>query len=444
MKHLSITFLLSCCFLMNMSVWASDGMVDTSFHSPNGYALWDSEIGNDKGRDIALQHDGKIIVAGYMTNGTDNDLMVIRFNEDGTLDTEFGTNGVYIYDSGNGTDGGYAIALQSDDKILVAGESSDGSDADAIVLRLDPNGIPDPNFGTNGIYTYDGGNGYDSIIDLLVQPDGRIVICGSSNNGMDNDLLVMRLDTNGTPDTSFGSNGIIFYDSGISHDFGLRLILQQDGKILVSGGSDNGSNTDIIVARFDTDGTLDTSFGSDGIVTYDGGDYDRGYGIDVNSEGKILVTGVRAKSDPNNIDYDIPVICFDSNGVLDTSFGDNGVALFDGSRSEQCYDLKVQSDDTILVTGFSGRDIDGTSDWGLVVLKFTQNGTLDTSFGTDGVYRYDPTDNTEWGYGLILQTDGKIVVTGQAHNGTDDDVIVMRLFNNPDYLDEMPSLDPVP
>ena len=134
MKHLSITFLLSCCFLMNMSVWASDGMLDTSFHSPDGYALWDSEIGNDKGRDIALQHDGKIIVAGYMTNGTDNDLMVIRFNEDGTLDTEFGTNGVYIYDSGNGTDGGYAIALQSDDKILVAGESSDGSDADAIVL----------------------------------------------------------------------------------------------------------------------------------------------------------------------------------------------------------------------------------------------------------------------------------------------------------------------
>jgi uncharacterized delta-60 repeat protein len=439
MKHLSITFLLSCCLLTNMSVWASDGVLDMSFHSPDGYVLWDSGAGYDRGRDIALQYDGKIVVAGYMTNGADNDLMVIRFNKDGTLDAGFGTNGTYIYDGGNGIDGGYAIALQSDGKILVAGESSNGSDSDAIVLRLDPNGSPDPNFGTNGIYTYDGGNGYDSSIDLLVQPDGRVVMCGSSNNGTDDDLMVIRLNANGTPDTSFGGNGIVFYDSGISYDFGLRLALQQDGKILVSGGSYNGSNIDTIVLRFNTDGVLDTSFGNDGIAVYDGGDYDRGYGLDVNSEGKIFVTGVRAKSDQNRTDYDIPVVCFDSNGVLDTSFGDNGVALYDGSRSEQCYDLKVQSDDTILVAGFSGSNIDGTSDWGLVVVKFTQNGILDTTFGADGVYRYDPTDNTEWGYGLALQTDGKIVVTGQAHNGMDDDVIVMRLINNPDYSNETPS-----
>jgi uncharacterized delta-60 repeat protein len=440
MKHIAITFLFISCFLTNMSAQASDGILDMTFHSPDGYVLWDGGAGFDRGRDIALQRDGKILVAGYKTNGTDNDMVVIRYNRDGALDTGFGTNGAYIYDSGNGTDGGYAITLQSDSKILVAGESSNGSDADVIVLRLDPNGTLDPNFGSNGIYTYDGGNGYDAILDLLVQPDGRIVACGSTNNGTDDDLMVIRLNANGTPDTSFGSNGTVFYNSGISHDFGLRLILQQDDKILVSGGSNNGSNTDTIVVRFNTDGTLDTSFGTDGIAIYDGGDYDRGYGIDVNSSGNIFVTGVRAKSDPNTTDYDIPVICFDSNGVLDTSFGDGGVTLYDGGISEQCYDLKVQTDDTILVTGYSGRDIDGTSDWGLVVLKFTQNGTLDTTFGTNGVYRYDPTDNTEWGYGLALQPDGRIVVTGQAHNGTDDDIIVLRLTNSTSDSNDIPSL----
>ena len=440
MKHLTITFLLSSCFIMSMSAWASDGVLDTTFHSPDGYVLWDGGSGYDRGRDIALQRDGKILVTGYMTNGTDDDIMVIRYNKDGTLDTGFGTNGAYVYDSGNGTEGGYAIAVQSDNKILLAGESSNGSDGDVIVIRLDSNGNLDPNFGKNGIYTYDGGNGYDAIVDILVQPDDSIVMCGSSNNGTDNDLIVIRLNANGTTDTAFGSNGVATYHKSDSHDTALRLTVQNDGKILVTGTSHNGSNYDVLVARFNTNGTLDTSFGTSGITIYNGGDYDRGYGIDVNSEGKILVTGVRTKPGQDITDYDIPVICFDSNGVLDTSFGNNGIVLYDGALREQCFDLIVQSDDTILVTGQSGSSIGGTSDWSLVVLKYAQNGTLDTKFGNSGVYRYDPTDNTEWGYGLALQSDGRIVVTGQVHNGTDDDVIVLRLINSPDYSNEMPSL----
>jgi uncharacterized delta-60 repeat protein len=439
MKLLTVTFLLSGFFLMNMSAWASDGVLDTTFHSPDGYVLWDGGAGYDRGRDIALQSNGKILVTGYMTNGTDDDIMVIRYNRDGSLDTGFGTNGAYIYDGG-GTDGGYAIAVQSHDKILLAGEYSNGLDGDVIVLRLDSDGSPDPSFGSNGIYTYDGGNGYDAIVDLLVQPDGSIVMCGSTSNGTDNDLMVMRLNENGAPDATFGSNGVATCQGGVSHESGLRLTEQDDGKILVTGTSHNGSDYDVLVARFNTNGTLDTSFGTGGIAVYDGGDYDRGYGIGVNSDGKIQVTGVRTKPDQNITDYDIPVICFDSNGVLDTSFGDNGLVLYDGALREQCFDLIVQSDDTILVTGQSGSSIGGTSDWSLVVLKYDPNGTPDTTFGTNGVFQYDPTDNTEWGYGLALQAEGRIVVTGQAHNGTDDDVIVLRLTNSLIDSNDMPSL----
>jgi len=436
MKLLKITFLWSSCFLMSLPVWASEGVLDTTFHSPDGYVLWDGGSGHDRGRDIALQQDGKILVSGYMTNGTDDDIMVIRYNKDGTLDAGFGTNGAYIYDGGNGDDGGYAIAVQSDNKILLAGESSNGSDGDVIVLRLDSDGSLDPNFGSNGIYTYDGGNGYDAIIDLLVQSDGSIVMCGSSSNETDNDLMVMRLNPSGAPDTAFGTNGATTYHGGNSHDFGSRLTIQNDGKILVTGGSDNGPDYDIVVVRFSANGTLDTSFGTNGAVLYDGGDYDRGYGIDTNSNGNILVTGVRNQPDQNSMNYDIPVISFDSNGNLDTSFGNNGIVLYDGNISEQCFDLIVQSDDTILVAGYSGNNVDGISDWSLVVLKYDPNGTLDTKFGTNGVYQYDLTDNTEWGYGLALQTDGKIVVAGQVHNGTDDDVIVLRLTNSPGNSNE--------
>ena len=430
MRGLKVAFLWSSFFLMNMSVLASDGVLDTTFHSPDGYVLWDGGAGYDRGRDIALQSDSKILVTGYMTNGTDNDLMVIRFNSNGTLDAGFGTNGAYIYDGGNGNDDGYAIAVQSDNKILLAGDSSNGSDGDVLVLRLDTDGKLDPDFGSNGIFTFDSGSGGDGAIDLLVQSDGDIVICGYSSNGTDNDLLVMRLNANGALDTTFGSNGLAVYDGGGSQDFGLRLTVQNDDKILVAGSSDDGSNEDILIARFNTSGTLDASFGTGGIVLYDGGDYDRGYGIDTNSNGNILVTGIRTQPNPNNTDYDIPVICFDSDGNLDTSFGNNGIVLFDGGNREECYDLMVQSDDTILVAGHSGNSAAGPSDWSIVVLKYDPDGALDTTFGTGGVYEYDPTENTEWGYGLALQSDGKIVVAGQAHNGTDDDVIVLRLTNS--------------
>ena len=163
------------------------------------------------------------------------------------------------------------------------------------------------------------------------------------------------------------------------------------------------------------DGVLDTSFHApDGYVLWDGGaGYDRGRDIALQDDGKIVVAG------------------YMTNGVLDASFGYDGMALYDGGNREECYDLAVQCDDSILLAGHSGYSGIGASDWDLVVLKYNSDGTLDTTFASKGVYSYDPTENTEWGYGLTLQTDGKIVVTGQVHNGSDDDVIVLRLENSP-------------
>jgi len=430
MKWYQIAWFLGFCLLMHAPLEAVEGQLDTTFHSPDGYVLWDGGYGYDRGRDIALQQDGKIVVTGYMTNGSNNDLMVLHFDSNGTLDTEFGTGGAYIYDGGNGNDGGYAIAIQSDDRILVAGTHSNGVDDDVLVIRLNTDGFPDPDFGANGVFIYHDGHGYDGALDLKCQADGSIVIAGYSDNGTDNDLLVMRLTAEGLLDTTFNGDGTVMLDSGESHDFGLRLAIQSDQSIVVTGGSHNSSDNDIMVVRFDASGILDQTFGNNGIVLLDGGDYDRGYGVDLDSLGNILVTGLRTQPETEDTDYDIPVFRLDPNGVLDTSFGDNGLALYDGGSREECYDLVVQCDDSILITGHSGNSVGAVSDWALVVLKYDSNGILDTTFGTEGVYSYDPTENTEWGYGLALQPDGRIVVTGQAHNGVDDDVILLRVENS--------------
>ena len=354
---------------MSWPVWASDGVLDTTFHSPDGYVLWDGGSGYDRAHDVALQQDGKIVVTGYMTNGLNNDLMVLRFDPNGTLDPDFGIDGTYIYDGGMGHDTGMAVAIQSDDKILVAGTRSNGEDDDILVIRLNTDGFSDPNFGSNGAFVYHGGFGFDGAADLQFQEDGSIIIAGSSHNGIDNDLLVMRLTTESLLDTTFNTNGTVRLDSRKGHDSGLRLAVQPNRSVVVTGSSYNASNYDVIVVRFDPFGILDQTFGNNGIVLLDGGDYDRGYGLDLDSQGNILVTGVRTQPDTDDPDYDIPVYRLDPNGVLDMSFGNNGVAIYDGGIREQCYDLVVQCDDTILITGHNSNSDVGISDWALIVIK---------------------------------------------------------------------------
>jgi len=409
---------------------AAEGVLDTSFHEPDGYVLWDGGAGYDRGRDVALQEDGKILVTGYMTNGEDDDLFVLRYDPNGLLDPSFGIDGMYIYDSGMGNDLGLAVAMGPDETILVGGAHANGVDGDVLVLRLTTDGLPDPNFGSSGVFVYDGGHG-DGAIDLQVQADGSTVIAGYSNNGTDGDLLVIRLTAEGHPDPAFGTDGLVSLDGGSGYDSGLRLAVLDDHSVVVAGNSHNGLDYDIMVVRFDAFGILDQAFGDDGIVLVDGGDYDRGYGVGLDSQGRVLVTGLMTQAGSEETDYDIVVLRLDPNGVLDASFGHEGIALYDGGNREECYDLVVRCDDSVLVAGHSGDSYIGASDWNVVVLKYDPNGVLDPAFGSEGVYAYDPSENTEWGYGLALQADGRIVVTGQAHNGSDDDVIVLRLESSP-------------
>ncbi|PNX45247.1 MAG: hypothetical protein BV459_09195, partial [Thermoplasmata archaeon M11B2D] len=299
------------------------------------------------------------------------DVIVFRLNQDGSLDPAFGEGGVVTYGgSEHGTDIGFGVAVQPDAKIVVAGEHRVGSSQDALLLRYNRDGKPDATFGTNGVVNYNGGgNDHDVAYAVSLQNDGKIVVSGSEHNGVNKDALIVRFNHDGTRDTTFGINGVFLFNSEAdSNDYANFLTIQPDGKILAVGATDNGINHDILLLRLHSNGTLDETFGSGGVVIYNNpaDTYDYAWGIALSSEGKIII---------------------------------------------------------------SGTSNDGLND-NVLVLRFNANGTLDTSFGINGVVTfYGAGDGNDWGYGVAIQQNGRIVVTGIAHNGSNNDALVVRFMD---------------
>jgi uncharacterized delta-60 repeat protein len=282
----------------------------------NGVATYDN--GNaDTGWGVAIQDNGRIVVAGYSYNGTDNDIVVLRYNSDGSLDTGFGTNGIATYDNGS-DDLSYAVAVQNDGRIVVTGCSENGTDEDLVVLRYNSDGALDTGFGSVGVATYDNGNN-DCGIAVAVQDDGRAVVTGRRGNGTDYDLVVLRYNRNGYLDNGFGSGGVAAYDNG-NGDRGYAVDFQDDGRIVVVGRSYKGTNADTVVLQFKTNGSLDNNFGPSGVATYGKGNVDIGNAVTLQDNGQITVAGYSN----NGTDDDLVVLQYYNDGALDTDFGNGG------------------------------------------------------------------------------------------------------------------------
>ena len=208
----------------------------------------------------------------------------------GDLDTTFGTGGKVTTDFG-GSPVGFSVAIQSDGKIVVAGYSNVGGTFGFALARYNTNGSLDATFGTGGKVTTNYG-GDDRGYSLAIQSDGKIVVAGYSNAGGTFDFALARYNTNGSLDTSFSAGGKVTTDFGGSDDLGRSVALQGDGKIVVAGDSNVGSTFDFALARYNTNGSLDTSFGAGGKVTTDfGGSGDGGRSVALQGDGKIVVAG---------------------------------------------------------------------------------------------------------------------------------------------------------
>jgi uncharacterized delta-60 repeat protein len=297
---------------------------------------------------MALQNDGKIVVAGRSFNGSNDDFAVVRYNVDGTLDTGFGTGGkVTTNFAGGSSDTGLSVAVQNDGRILVAGYS----DARIALARYNADGTLDPNFNGMGKVTTDIGSGPDITFSVVVQNDGKIVAAGFSDNG-NWDFAIVRYNANGSLDTSFNGTGKVRTPIGSGTDYGNDVALQDDGKIIVAGWSSNGSNDDFAVVRYNPNGSLDTTFGGTGKVTTNFGNAnDTGYSVEVQDDGKILVAGL--SETPDNADF--ALVRYNTNGSVDMGFGTGGKVITNlGSSRDYGSSVALQGDGKIVVAGASG------------------------------------------------------------------------------------------
>jgi uncharacterized delta-60 repeat protein len=308
----------------------ADGTLDASFGSGGSATVGVTGSPQLEATGMALQPDGKILVAG---GGLGPDSMLIaRFNPDGTVDTSFGTGGTGTV-SFTGTSVANAIALQPDGKIVLAGSFSAGLLGNEFAIaRLTAAGQPDASFGTGGLQTVTFPDSAQANA-LAIQPDGKIVVGGAeiaAASGGANLYALTRLNPDGTVDTSFGTGGQQTADAQ-AHNTGIEgLALQPDGKIVAVGGSQGVFG----VARFLPIGPLDTSFGSGGTMAVTlgdptaslglGGPSEEAFGVVVEPNGRLLVAGTVGTTFPYS---SFGVVQIDPGGVVDPQFGTNGSTL---------------------------------------------------------------------------------------------------------------------
>lgn len=373
---------------------------------------------------IAKQQDGKFIIAGLINNGKDDDILIQGYTEGGVLDNTFGNGGTIIWDSGI-SDKANDLEIQSDGKIVVAALSpSRGSVPKILLMRLNSDGSLDNSFGTDGlvkteIFQY-GQVGYD----LSIQSDGKIILIGEAQWANDIQALVLRYNSDGSIDETFANNGIFLYnDPSDVYAMARAVAIQPDGKIVVTGKVYYSSFAKVFVFRLNTDGTIDSEFGNDGVFYYDSiFDADSGTAISVQSDSKIVI-GV-TRSHRASFYNALLILRLNTDGTIDNSFGDSGMVLhkrYFGYPGFYASTIAMSIDgDIILAGGEIGQAL---------VLKVNSEGILDESFSKDGISLI----YTGGCSGAILNTDGSIVTAGYCtfYRGvSDSDVFIAKLTGN--------------
>jgi uncharacterized delta-60 repeat protein len=390
----------------------SDGSLDTSFGS-GGVVLADITDLGSQALGVQVQPDGKIVVAGSASNSVQTVFALARFNPNGVLDETFGTSGgrvTTVVGSGNAT--ADAVSIQTDGKIVAAGYSFNGADYDFAVARYNSDGSPDTAFGSAGQVVTPIGSGNDFGRAVAIQADKKIVLAGYSYNGAYYDFAVVRYATNGALDTTFGGTGRVTTSIAGAGAQAWAVSVQADKKIVAAGQAQVGTNLDFALVRYNADGTLDNSFGSLGrVVTgFGGGVAAFGLAMAIQPDGRILVAG---GGNSNGVDY-VALARYATNGVLDTTFGAAGwVVTQTGLVYDYAASLAVKSDGKIIVAGASQQG----ANYDYAVLRYTPNGSLDTSYGVGGKVLVSFGDGgNDLGNAVALDQIGRAVVAGGANN----------------------------
>ena len=394
---------------------AAPGDLDASFGAGGKQTV--NFGGADRATHVAIAPDGRIVVVGSTDATGSGDFAVARLTSGGAPDSTFGSGGRTSLGTQAGVDDiGAGVVVLGDERIVVAGLGN--ATRDFVIKRLNANGSLDTTFAGAGAGTAVVDFGATETVNAMVaQPDGKLVVVGSTGG----DFAIVRLNADGTPDTSFSGDGRQTVDFG-GADEAIAVTIAADGKIVLAGRGGPGS--DMVITRLNTNGTVDTSFApaTSGEAFVDFGGTDVGNGVALQADGKIVVIGTTSAVGSG----DFAAARLTANGSLDSTFsGDGKVTAGYAAPNEQGLAVAIQQNGRILLSGTGDVNND------FVVTRLNPDGSGDTSFGTADTVGVD-FGGFEFDGDIALEPDGKIVMVGSTNNSSDaSDIAIARVQGDP-------------
>jgi uncharacterized delta-60 repeat protein len=400
------------------------GTLDTSFNG-TGKLVTPVGTGEDRVTAALMQADGRIVLTGYCSNGNNYDFCASRYLPTGLLDTSFNGTGTLLTSLGAGHDQANSALLQPDGRLVLAGTCYSPA-VSICAARYLPSGMLDASFNSTGVLITPEtiireGHGYAA----LLQPDGKIVLAGSCSNGGGTGFCAVRYLPTGALDTSLNGTGTLVTRIGPSSDYASSALLQPDGKIVLAGYCYNGANYDFCAARYLPTGALDPSFNGTGtIITAVGASHDYANAALLQPDGKIVLTG----GCDNGSNTGFCVVRYLPTGSLDTGFNGTGKLITPiGLSGDVANAALLQPDGRIVL---AGRCHNGTTN-DFCAARLLPIGALDTSFNGTGKLTTPVGAAYAIAYAALLQPDGKIVLAGYCSNGSNSDFCAARYDSGP-------------
>ncbi|MGH2655010.1 MAG: hypothetical protein ACRDHV_11790 [Actinomycetota bacterium] len=377
--------------------WAAPGDPDTAF-GRRGKVTTNFTSRDDMVFETSIQADGKIVAAG--TAGFQA-FALTRYRRDGTVDPSFGDAGKIVTSFAPGITVDYGVAIQPDGRIVAAGSAHDENQF--ALARYNADGALDPSFDGDGKVTATFTDDHDFALDVAIQSDGRIVAAGTGSFAQ---FGVMRFDADGSLDGSFGEAGKVLTDLTGGLDVAFAVAIQDDGKIVAAGRA-AGAGGRFALVRYKGDGTLDGTFGEDGVVTTN---FTRGHDavrdVLIQADGRIVAAG-RARGAAGRF----ALARYRSDGTPDPTFGRGGKVLTDFSPGlDLALGLAIQTNGRIVAAGHAGGP-----NHSFAVARYLANGRLDRSFADGGKETVDFTPGDDFARDVAIQRDGKIVMGGRSN-----------------------------
>lgn len=426
MKRLLVTTLAAALVTQMLAAspaLGTPGELDNTFGT-GGKVMTTVGSSTDVAQALTLQEDGKLLAAGFSdSSGSGRDVALVRYEADGSLDATFGNAGKVVSTIGTATDTAQEVLVQPDGKIVVGGGAFAGFNCDSAVLRYTPEGQLDTAFDRDGRAVADI-SFCDYINDMVLLPDGDVVTAGNAWGESNFDFSLLRFTPSGALDSAFGNGGVVTTDVGAGEDRANAIALWEDSKVVVAGYSIKSSK-EFAVARYSPNGALDTSFSGDGKRGVDIGPFDDEVtDVAIQPDGKIVLAGYTQNSAG---DRDFALLRLAADGSNDPTFGQDGLVIVPGAQSDTAQAVVVLPGGKILVAGESAVG----SNSSFKVVRVGANGSPDGTFGTGGeiVTAFGP--GIDRVFAAVVQPDGNPVLAGEASNGANADFALARYEGDP-------------